>query len=118
MPLAEGSTLSLSAVRFTGAGAGFTSVDPLNRLTPSEGVTVAREVDPLASCLRGAERVPSIGPLKPFEGVAEVCVAEPLGVCFEGVKVTVEAEKAGRIAIFEGVIDDLGVVSFAIPFAA
>ena len=58
------------------------------------------------------------GLLRPLEGVAEVCAAEPLGVCFEGVKVTVEAEKAGRIAIFDGVIDDLGVDPFAIPFAA
>ena len=76
------------------------------------------EVDPCAACRRGAETVPAIGPLKPFEGVAEVCVAKPLGVCFEGVKAIVEAEKAGRIATCEGVIDDLGVDAFAIPFAA
>ena len=110
--------MNSSAVRFTGACAGFTSVDPLYRLTPFEGVTVARDVDQLASCLRGVETVWAKGLLGPLEGVAEVCVAEPLGVCFEGVKAIVEAEKAGRIATCEGVIDDLGVVSFAIPFAA
>ena len=76
------------------------------------------EVDPCASCLRGVETVWANGLLRPLEGVNEVCVAEPLGVCFEGVEVTVEAEKAGRIATCEGVIDDLGVDPFAIPFAA
>jgi len=57
-----------------------------------------------------------IGRLTLCEGVAEECEAEPLAVCpRKGVEFVFEAEPAGRLADFEGVIVELEVEPFTIP---